>query len=132
MLFLAGMTLSGCGKGYSPKSGAARSALETALTAWQEGKAIGRIDGTTPPIEVEDGDWFNGKKLASFEILGEEPKEYGVPCFSVRLNFASPPASKEVRYIVHRGGDLLWVRQENDYKRSMNWEAYATEPRKKK
>jgi hypothetical protein len=125
LVLLASWACCGCrSKGIAPALETAREGLETALTAWKNGHAVGRLDGPTCPIQVEDGDWFKGKRLASFEILDADVKEYGFPCFTVRLQFADPPDTKDARYLVHKGGDLLWVRQEQDYKRSMNWEAY--------
>jgi hypothetical protein len=101
----------------------ARKSLEAALTSWQNGQEAGEIQTVSPPVQVVDSVWAKGRKLASYEILGEESDEYGVRWFSVRLNLADPEASEDVRYVV-KGRSPVWVYRQEDHERSRGWKAY--------
>lgn len=71
LLVLALFTCGGCG-GTSAgpvDASAARRALESALTAWQQGESPGSLKQSDPPITVQDLDWKNGVKLVEYEIL---------------------------------------------------------------
>jgi hypothetical protein len=99
----------------------AQKSLETALTAWQNGAPAGKkIETSSPPIGVMDGDWLGGKKLEAFEVLGEETDEVGRHRFSVRLRFRDPQETKEVKYVVV-GGAEHGVFQEEDFLRTRRW-----------
>jgi hypothetical protein len=100
---------------YVPSSSSARKALETALTAWQNGQAPGRIDSVSPAVQVVDSKWKSGQKLESFEILDEEDAE-GPRWFSVQLKIQNASKSEAVRYAV-LGVDPLWVYREEDHQR---------------
>lgn len=115
----------GCGrnKSYIPSTGSAHEALEAALTAWQNGHAVGTIDTASPPVQVVDTAWGKGQKLARYEILEEESRSDGNRWFTVRLHLQKPPGTQEVHYVVV-GRSPLWVYREKDYKRSYNWEGY--------
>jgi hypothetical protein len=108
----------GCSSGYSkyvPAEDVSRQALETALTAWQNGKPSGEIADTSPSLHAVDSRWRAGVKLRSFEILQEEQGEGGLPVFSVRLTLSKPAGQQVVRYVIV-GRDPLWVYREDDYK----------------
>jgi hypothetical protein len=115
--------LTGCSGNRSqldilPSQDKARGALEKALTAWQSGQKMGKIQGDSEGIEIIDRVWKKGQKLASFEILQamEKPHGEGQPgprWFSVRLTLkGSQP--QQVNYAV-LGLDPLWVYREEDY-----------------
>jgi hypothetical protein len=110
---------SGCSRGYQryiPSEDKAKQALEAALSAWQEGKKPGVIDGAPMALEAVDSQWQRGQQLRSYEILNEEPNENGPRVFAVKLVMARP-ANKEVtvRYFIV-GKEPLWVYREDDYK----------------
>ena len=91
----------GCGSGSAalPSDEVARTALESALKAWQGGGKPGTLAGTEPPVVVHDTPWAQGAKLESFEILKAESS--GVEKqFSVRLTLAKPAGVQEVQYYV--------------------------------
>jgi hypothetical protein len=118
-LALAGLLAwcAGCSKSrsinqYFPPEQAARKALETALTAWQNGEPMGRFPGT-PSVQVQDVHWQRGQRLQSFEILNAEAGS-GPRVFSVRLNMKEPAAEEVVRYYVV-GKEPLWVYRQEDY-----------------
>lgn len=116
----------GCGQkapNFVPTKEAARQALDAALTAWVNGKSVGLIDSATPPVQVVDNGWWKGQRLASYEILGEEPSKDGLYCYSVRLYLSKPQGEQTVRYLV-TGKSPLWVYREEDYKSSQSWEGY--------
>lgn len=112
----------GCGNSnsgydrYVPSSDTARTSLEAALTAWQNGQPPGKIETVSPPLQVVDAVWQRGRKLRSFLILSEETGD-GPHWFSVRLTFTAPNSESVVRYVV-LGRDPIWVYREEDYKRA--------------
>ncbi len=100
---------------YYPSEDKARQALEAALNAWRDGKKPGSVEGAPVPVQVVDSEWLHGKRLQSYEIVGEEPNE-GPRVFSVRLTLQRPAGQQAtVRYYVV-GKDPLWVYREADYK----------------
>jgi hypothetical protein len=108
----------GCGgKGYDryiPADDVARKALEAALTAWQNGRPPGQLDGASPTVTAVDSKWKSGKKLKTFEILKEETTD-GPKCFSVRLTLKDSSTEQVVRYYVV-GREPVWVYREDDFK----------------
>ena len=112
------------GPSMNPPADRARVALEAALNAWREGKKPGMIAGTDPPVQVADNEWTNGRKLAGFEILREQPSEADKR-FVVKLTHAAPAASVEAVYIV-LGVSPIAVFREEDYARMMNMDNNPT------
>jgi hypothetical protein len=106
-----------------PAAGSAREALESALSAWQSGQPVGKIETASPPVHAVDSGWRKGQKLASYEILEEVTREDGRRCFKVRLNLQQPAVSQEVQYLVV-GTSPMWIYREDDYKNFQNWEGY--------
>jgi hypothetical protein len=122
---LLAAVLAGCGadKGferYVPAPEDARRALETALTAWQDGKPAGPITDTTPGVAVADTTRRPGQTLRSFRVLGEVSGN-GPRCFAVRLELDNPAETQTARYVVV-GIDPLWVFRQEDYDRLAHWE----------
>jgi hypothetical protein len=119
-LLIALLLLGGCGPGYDVQlsSGAARAALEAALSAWKSGGSPGTIAGSDPPVEVVDSTWQAGTKLTSFEVLREEGGQADHR-FVVRLDHPTAPHEVEVPYRVIGKGPT-WVYREDDYVRVMN------------
>jgi len=112
----------GCGRklshaDYVPTKEKARAALEAALTAWQNGRPPGKIEGVSPAVQAVDSVWQAGQKLAGFTILDEESGD-GPQRFSVRLNLKDTKGELVVRYVV-LGRDPIWVYRAEDYKRAM-------------
>jgi hypothetical protein len=112
------LATAGCGSGgnerYIPPEQTSRQALETALTAWQNGKPPGPVADGKPAIQAVDSKWQAGQKLGKWEIVGEEAGS-GPTFFSVRLTLKGSPKQQVVRYVVV-GRDPLWVYREDDYK----------------
>ena len=133
--FLVLAVLVGCHKtvaDYETPDDVAQSALTAALTAWQNGQAPDKIQGSPTPIQVIDDHWKNGDKLKSFEILGEEEPAISGPArwFSVKL--VSPDGKEEtVRYILVGKGSV-WVYREDDYARIAGMEGGFPKKAKKR
>lgn len=108
-----------CGKPSPvPTAEAARTSLETALTAWRDGKKPIETTKGDPPVNSVDSDWTNGRKLGSFEILREEPSDSDKR-FVVKLKYVTPPAETEVTYVV-LATQPVGVFREEDFTRTMN------------
>jgi hypothetical protein len=101
---------------FIPPEGKARQALETALTAWQNGEPLDRIEGADAKIVPMDSRWRAGQKLERFEIIRADPADAGKTWFSVRLTMKPPRGQQESRYVVI-GQDPLWVYSEDEYKK---------------
>jgi hypothetical protein len=95
-----------------PNTDKARDALEKALTAWQNGQKVGKVQESSPGIEAIDNVWQAGKKLTSFEVLQAVDKP-GPRWFLVKLTLKDAQP-QQVHYAV-LGLDPLWVYREEDY-----------------
>jgi hypothetical protein len=100
---------------FTPSSGNARTALESALKSWQEGQSPGVVAGTAKPVvRVEDSEWTSGKKLSAYEIVGDEaPVGLGPRVFTVRITTADDQ-KRDVKYMVV-GIDPLLIYRDVDY-----------------
>jgi len=123
--------LCGCG-GYdvTPPAAVARTALERSLMTWKDGGSPGPIAGAEPPVQAIDSEWQNGRKLASFEILGEEGGA-GDRRFTVRLVGRDPAGEKEARYVVLGQGPVLVYREE-DYRKMLDMDNNPAPPKTKR
>ncbi len=120
----------GCDAGDSrgvPREDAARVAVESALSAWRDGKPYDKLE-STPPVRVVDSAWRNGEKIDSFEILDEEGRDDGTKAFSVRIGSSKAKGVKKAKFVVY-GQDPLWVYREEDYKRMLQTERNIAAPR---
>ena len=106
----------GCGSsGHVPATDAARKSLESALSAWRDGKPVGPVEGASPAIQAEDAEWRAKKKLTAFEVVGEEPGQAkdAPRRFKVKLTFEGTPASDAV-FVVF-GNNPIYVYRDKDY-----------------
>jgi hypothetical protein len=103
---------------YIPSENAGKQAIETALTAWQNGKPMERIENPDAfAVEPQDTEWKKGKKLIAFSIGEELPSGEGPKQFAVRLTFQGIAAPVDTVYFVV-GRDPLWVFRDRDYQRT--------------
>jgi hypothetical protein len=103
---------------YVPSEGAGRQALEAALTAWQNGKPMERVEVPgSAAAQPEDSDWKSGKKLASYSVDKELPTTEGPKQFSVRLTFQGEAKPVDAVYFVV-GRDPLWIFRDRDYQKA--------------
>jgi hypothetical protein len=103
---------------YVPDENAGKRALEIALTAWQKGQPMERIESPdTPAVQPQETEWKNGRKLASFSIGEERPSTDGPKQFAVRLTFQNDSKPVDAVYFVV-GKDPLWVFRDRDYQRA--------------
>jgi hypothetical protein len=124
--------LPGCDTGHArltPRGEDARVAVETALSAWRDGRAYDKIEAP-PPVRVVDSAWRDGQKIDKFEILREENGDGGTKVFTVRLSTKKPPAEHETVYIVY-GQDPTWVYREDDYNRMLQMDNNPTTSKSK-
>lgn len=115
-LFAFGCSGESSVQSFHPKTDVAQEALETALTAWQNGQAKpGLIEDSDPAVQVQDDAWNAGSKLKSFEIVealpGDSPRK-----FAVKLNLEGEPTPAEITYVVV-GKNPLHVMREKEYNR---------------
>lgn len=129
--FALGLLGPSCGgPSMNPKVDAARSALERTLDAWQSGKRPDALAKENPPVQVADNEWAGGRKLASFEILGEIPSETDKR-FKVKLAYGGKAKDAEVVYIVLGAGASAVFREE-DYARMLNMDNNPPTPSKRR
>jgi hypothetical protein len=125
------LAAAGCGSGnVVPPAQAARHALETALTAWKDGKPPQSLADGSPVIHAVDNDWVSGRKLTGFEITGEKPSGADKR-FSTTLELEKPAAKVETTYVVIGTTPISVFRQE-DYERTLAMDNNPTITTKKK
>ena len=100
---------------FTPSSGNARAALDSALKSWKDGQLPGAVPGTSKPVvQIEDSEWRGGQKLSAYEIVSDEPPAgLGPRVFTVRITVADGKA-REVKYMVV-GIDPLLIYRDVDY-----------------
>ena len=118
------------GPNMNPAADRARAALEASLNAWREGKKPGQVEGADTPVQAVDNDWTNGRKLASYEVLREQPSESDKR-FVVKLTYANPGATAETTYVVV-GASPIGVYREEDYTRMLNMDNNPSTPKRRR
>ncbi|HUY89618.1 MAG TPA: hypothetical protein VMV10_12860 [Pirellulales bacterium] len=123
MICLLGSAISaaaGCSRAdvtdYIPTEDAARASLAAALDAWKAGQGPEGVGASEASVNVQDPQWKQGKKLASYEIVGPEPGDDANPRFRVRLSLAGEAAPQETFYVIF-GKDPIWVLNEANYRK---------------
>ena len=111
-----------------PAASLARTALEAALSDWQQGHGPGEISTGSSAVQVVDTHRRAEQRLESFEILGEVGGDAG-RCFAVRLTLANPDEVQKARFIVV-GISPLWVVREEDFTMLTHWEHPMTDEAK--
>lgn len=96
----------------------ARRSLESALSAWRDGRPCGPIEGS-PAIQVSDARWRDGRRIEAFEIGEEHTDGDGIRQFTVALTFPKSKKAEEARFVVY-GRDPVWIFSEEDYKRMID------------
>jgi hypothetical protein len=137
-LLLAVAALSGCGSAsnaHQPAASTARAALDSALSAWKNDEGADTLASKSPSVQAVDSHWRAGQRLASYEVVKEEPGE-GDQRFTVLLTeddpknkSKAPVSSKEVTYVVI-GHDPIWVYRDEDYTRLLNMDDNPQSARK--
>jgi hypothetical protein len=81
----------------------ARESLVKVLDLWKSGAAIDAPRQGSPPITVQDFDWMQGAKLASYEVQSEGTFDDANLRIPVKLTLATPEGKsgeKTVTYVV--------------------------------
>lgn len=97
---LAGGCTPGPRKAAAVNPEQARSALKSALDAWKEGKSLESLKSASPAIVAGDIDWMQGKKLTSYEVLGDGTPQDANLRVEVKLTFEGSAEPKKAIYIV--------------------------------
>jgi hypothetical protein len=106
---------------FIPAEDKARQSLETALAAWQRGKAGGPVEGTSAPVvQFVDSHHKPNQRLRSFTVLGMAPGD-GPRVFAVKLTLENPAEEVKARYVVV-GLDPLWVIRQEDFDMLAHWD----------
>lgn len=117
-LTLSVSALPGCGASprYAPPEGAARAALEAALSAWKGGAKAGLVKNPPAPlarVQAVDSDWSAGRKLVAYEIVGQTDGGEGPVRFDVKLTLRNQKPKSVAYFVV--GRDPVWVFRDKDY-----------------
>jgi hypothetical protein len=116
------MLVAGCGshptvESFHPQNDLAREALDTALTAWQNGlEKPGLIESEEPAVQLVDPAWANGARLSSYEVVAELPGQKP-PAFTVKLTLDGAATAEETTFYIV-GKDPLQVMRESEFNRS--------------
>lgn len=78
----------------------AKAALKTTLDAWKAGNTIDSLGSGSPAIVAQDMDWMAGKKLSSYEVVGDGIPQDANLRVEVKLTLDGDSAEKRVFYIV--------------------------------
>ena len=112
----------GCGgrstSDYIPSTDNARRAVTIALDAWKAGQSpdpAGKLPSGTS-VKAIDMDWSGGRKLSSYEIVGDVAgEETGPKKITVKLKYEGGEALDATYHIV--GIDPVQVFRDKDYDR---------------
>jgi hypothetical protein len=92
-----------------------REALRSALDAWARGEKSDSLRGGTPPIQVVDGDWDKGLRLAKYQLApADRMSDPNLLC-SVQLSLRDGRGralTKRVVYHIGTGPLISIVREE--------------------
>jgi len=111
---------------YMPGWEEAKTALESALSAWRS--AIPPLPDSfdSPSVKFVDRHRRPNQRLLAYEILGQTDIEYARQ-FTVRLTLEGEEAPQLVRYNAF-GREPVWVFRLEDYELISHWEHKMDEP----
>ena len=126
LVLLALAATSGCGGGNAPlPSGSeARTALQTALDAWKDGKSASSLVDGKPTVQAVDHDWAAGLALDAY-VIGDEQSGDGNKTFTVSITLKGSSAPTDARYMIF-GRDPIRVYRDDDFTRMANMEDNPT------
>jgi hypothetical protein len=100
---------------FTPPATNAKRAVETALASWVESKPMEKFVLDGKAVHPIDHRWKEGKKLTSFEIVGNaSPAPTNATHVTVKLQLDGEKEPTESNYRVF-GIDPLWVYLEEDF-----------------
>jgi len=111
---------------YMPSWGEARSALESALSAWRDATPPLPDSFDSPGVKFVDHHRRPNQRLLAYEILGQSDIE-NARQFTVRLTLEGEKAPQLVRYNAF-GREPVWVFRLEDYELISHWEHKMDEP----
>jgi hypothetical protein len=106
---------------FTPDPEAARKAVATALYAWRAGASTSPIEGVSPKLMLIDARQKAGRKLGTFEVLGEVPSDNGRG-IAAKLTFEGegPDEPPIARYSIV-GIDPLYIFRQEDLDMFCHW-----------
>ena len=128
-LVLLALAASGCGGGSAPlpSSTEARTALQTALDAWNTGTPASALVEGKPSLQAVDHEWASGKGLDSY-VIGDEQSGDGNKTFTVSITLKGSSSPIDVRYMIF-GRNPIRVYRDDDFTRMANMEDNPTQPK---
>jgi len=111
---------------YMPGWAEARSALESALSAWHDATPPLPDSFDSPGVKFVDRHRRPNQRLLAYQILGQADIE-NARQFTVRLSLEGDEAPQLVRYNAF-GREPVWVFRLEDYELISHWEHKMDEP----
>lgn len=120
LLALVAALAAGCGESLPPAADSeqARQALTMALDAWKGGGTPETLASGSPPIRVIDRDWQEGRKLLTYELLGQGQGlglNHQCPVRLTLEDARGKKALKQITYVVSPGEPLVISRLDVDF-----------------
>ncbi len=110
---------------YMPGWNEAKSALESALTAWRDATSPLPDSFDSPKVKFVDHQRKPNQRLLAYQILGQTDIEYARQ-FTVRLTLEGEEPPQLVRYNAF-GREPVWVFRLKDYELISHWECKMDE-----
>ncbi|MGO9916433.1 MAG: hypothetical protein ACLQIB_17280 [Isosphaeraceae bacterium] len=110
---------------YMPGWGEARTALESALSAWRDATPPLPDSFDSPSVKFVDRHRRPNQRLLAYQILGQSDIE-NARQFTVRLTLEGEEAPQLVRYNAV-GRDPVWVFRLEDYELISHWDCKMDE-----
>jgi len=111
---------------YMPEWNEAKSALESALSAWRNAKPPLPDSLGSPSFQFVDHHRRPDQRLLEYEVLGQTDIE-NARQFTVRLTLEGEESPQLVRYNAF-GRQPVWVYRLEDYELISHWECKMDEP----
>ena len=108
----------GCGPSHHgnatplPDPTIARQAMNLALESWRAGRPTGRVEPTSPRIQLNDSFRKPGQILDRYEILGQIAGERAIS-FVVKATLSHPAEVETIRFLLLGIDPVIVFRQED-------------------
>jgi hypothetical protein len=118
LVFLFLTVTTGCGVSGNgnatplPDPATARQAMNAALESWKAGRPTGRVEPTSPRIQLNDSFRKPGQVLDRYEILGQIAGERAIS-FVVKVTLSNPSEVETIRFLLLGIDPVIVFRQED-------------------
>ncbi|MBC7852547.1 MAG: hypothetical protein IAF94_03840 [Pirellulaceae bacterium] len=114
LIILFTVFVGGCSTPLPPAAepAQARSALTTALDAWQKGETAESLQARSPAIHVNDPGWSSGERLVKYEIQAEQAHGQGwkVQVLLTLQSGGGAASNRQVNYTIDTEPAVVIVR----------------------